>query len=169
MTLTTASTTRPQLPLRPCVGIMLFNARGEVWIGQRRPRWIPADAPPIWQMPQGGILPGEEPRKAALRELKEETGISSVEVLAELSDWVTYALPPHLIGIALKGRYAGQRQRWFAMRFLGQDSEIRLVPKTGKPEFDAWRWAALDQVTELALSFKRPVYETVIREFGHLA
>jgi len=148
---------------------MLINGCGEVWIGQRRPRWIPADADSIWQMPQGGILPGEEPVEAALRELKEETGVTSVEVLAEISRWLTYRLPPHLLGIALKGRYAGQRQRWFAMRFLGDNSEITLVPQPGiKPEFGAWRWAAVDELVELALPFKRPVYEAVISEFATL-
>jgi putative (di)nucleoside polyphosphate hydrolase len=159
----------PNLPLRPCVGIMLLNSRGKAWIGQRRPRWIPADAESIWQMPQGGILPGENPLTAALRELKEETGVSSVEVLAEMPEWLTYRLPPHLLGVALKRRYAGQCQRWFAMRFTGEDSEITLIPQAGgKAEFSAWRWATLKELPGLALPFKRPIYEAVISEFADL-
>ncbi len=148
---------------------MLINGRGEVWVGQRRPRWIPADADPIWQMPQGGILPGEAPLAAAFRELKEETGVVSVEVLAELPEWLTYRLPPHLLGVALKRRYAGQRQRWFAMRFLGDDSEITLIPQNGgKAEFSAWRWSPLYELPGLALPFKRPIYEAVIHGFADL-
>jgi len=161
---------RLKLPIRHCVGIMLLNHNGRVWIGQRRPKWLARSADPIWQMPQGGIRPGEPPREAALRELMEETGVKSVEVLAETPFWLNWELPEHLVGIALKGRYSGQRLRWFAMRFVGDDSEISLVPRKGrKPEFDAWRWADLDEVVELALSYKRPVYEAVIREFRHLA
>jgi putative (di)nucleoside polyphosphate hydrolase len=165
----TEQTTHPDLPLRPCVGIMLINRHGRAWIGQRRPRWIPEDAGPIWQMPQGGILPGEPPRDAALRELYEETGVRSVTILAEAPRWLTYRLPDYLLGIALKGRYSGQRQRWFAMRFLGDDSEISLIPpQGGKAEFETWRWADISELSSLALPFKRPVYEAVIREFAHL-
>lgn len=161
---------RLKLPFRRSVGIMLLNQRGQVWIGQRRPKWLARTAAPIWQMPQGGIRPGEPLRDAALRELKEETGITRVEVLAEASSWVDWQLPDDLVGIALKGRYSGQHLRWFAMRFVGEDSEVSLIPSSGrKPEFDAWRWASLDEVAELALPYKRPVYEAVIREFAHLA
>ncbi len=160
----------PELPLRPCVGIMMLDPRGKVWIGRRRPRWLAKDVPAIWQMPQGGILPGEDARTAALRELHEETGAVSVEILAEIPGWLSYELPPHLLGVALKRRYRGQEQRWFAMRFHGPDSEISITPSAGaKAEFKAWRWADMSEVVDLALPFKRPIYESVVREFAHLA
>src|SRR5690606_7703256 len=129
---TAADTTRRMLPLRPCAGIMLINAEGLVWIGRRVPKWIGDRSAAIWQMPQGGIAPGESPEQAALRELKEETSVTSVEMLAELSRWLTYELPPHLVGVALKGRYRGQRQRWFAMRFTGEDREIDISARDGR-------------------------------------
>jgi putative (di)nucleoside polyphosphate hydrolase len=162
---------RPQsLPLRPCAGIALFNAAGQVWIGRRSPKW--ASTPqayingPIWQLPQGGIFEGEQPADAALRELREETGVSSVSLLAEIPGWLSYELPSDLVGVALKGRYGGQRLRWFAMRFLGDDAEIDIDTDGEKSEFDAWRWADLAEVPELALPFKRSVYETVARAFA---
>lgn len=161
---------RLELPLKNSVGIMLFNRHGQVWLGRRRPKWMGKSSEPVWQMPQGGIRAGEAPRDAALRELEEETGVRTVEVLAEASSWVTWHLPPYLIGIALKGRYSGQRQLWFAMRFLGDDVEISLKPrKGGKAEFEGWRWADLEEIASLGLSYKRPVYEAVIKEFAHLA
>ncbi|MEZ5898590.1 MAG: RNA pyrophosphohydrolase [Hyphomicrobiaceae bacterium] len=157
------------LPLRLCVGVMLFNREGKVWVGKRKPKWARHDSP-IWQMPQGGIERYEPPRMAALRELREETGITSVEVLAEHPEWLTYELPSELLGVALKGRYRGQRQRWFAMRFLGNDSEIDIAPKYGlKAEFDNWRWVPIDAVPKLIVPYKRELYECVTGAFAHHA
>ena len=166
---TAAATTRRELPLRPCAGIMLINARGLVWIGRRLPKWVGDRSASIWQMPQGGIAPGEDPEHAALRELEEETAVTSVEMIAESADWLTYELPEHLVGVALKGRYRGQRQKWFAMRFTGADSEIDISARDGrKSEFDAWRWSHMADLPELVLPFKRPVYAALAAEFGHL-
>jgi putative (di)nucleoside polyphosphate hydrolase len=149
---------------------MLINRFGNVWVGRRTPKWLGKKSNFIWQMPQGGIGQKEKPIEAALRELAEETGVKSVELLAKTDDWLTYELPPHLLGIALKGRYRGQRQRWFAMRFLGSDSEIDIRPrKRLKAEFDAWRWVPMDDVPSLIVPFKRPMYETLVAEFGRLA
>lgn len=159
-----------RLPLRPCVGIALFNARGEVWLGRRTPKWADERARPIWQMPQGGIDKGEQPRVAALRELAEETGIRSAEIVAEIPGWLTYELPQELIGIALKGKYRGQRQRWFAMRFTGEDREIDVrAHGARRAEFDAWRWAPLAETPRLIVPFKRALYERIASEFAPLA
>lgn len=158
------------MPYRPCVGIMLINGAGRVWLGRRIPKWIGDRSAYIWQMPQGGIDRGEEPLMAAFRELHEETGVTSAEVIGEIPGWLSYDLPPSLLGIALKGRYRGQRQRWFAMRFTGEDSEIDIRPRRGlKAEFDAWRWAAMEEVPHDIVSFKRAIYDEVVRTFGPLA
>jgi putative (di)nucleoside polyphosphate hydrolase len=159
-----------ELPYRQSVGIMLLNADGRVWVGRRQPKWAGSQSPPVWQMPQGGIQPGEEPVEAALRELFEETGIRSVDVLAEARRWLTYDLPLELLGVGLKGKYRGQRQRWFAMRFWGDDSEIDIGPRYGlKAEFDRWSWRRIGDLPELAVPFKRELYGHVIAEFAHLA
>lgn len=161
------------LPLRPCVGVVLFNAQGLVWVGRHRPKWarngsFASDT--FWQMPQGGIEPRERSREAAFRELWEETGVRSAVLIGEIPGWLTYELPPELLGVALKGRYAGHRLRWYAMRFEGDDSEIDIGPKGAmKPEFDAWRWVPLADVPGLAVDFRRPVYEEVAQEFARLA
>ena len=158
-----------RLPYRACVGIMLLNRDGRVWIGRRaQDPSIQEDEPGNWQMPQGGIDEGEDARLAALRELEEETGISDVEVLEETAGWLTYDLPPHLVGVALKGKYRGQKQKWFAMRYLGTDADIDLDAAADN-EFDAWRWEDAEALPGLIVDFKRPVYERVVAAFAHLA
>jgi putative (di)nucleoside polyphosphate hydrolase len=157
------------LPYRPCVGIMLISRAGQVWVGRRVPKWSEDRSAYIWQMPQGGIAPGEDERAAALRELQEETAVRSVEVLAEAPGWFSYDLPNELLGVALKGRYRGQRQKWFAMRFTGKDSEIDISPREGhKAEFDDWRWADLADLPQYIVPFKRQIYEDVIATFAPL-
>ncbi|HXF53561.1 MAG TPA: RNA pyrophosphohydrolase, partial [Hyphomicrobiaceae bacterium] len=131
------------------------------------PKWLATRSAFIWQLPQGGINRNEKPLDAALRELEEETGATSVEVIGETSGWLTYELPSDLRGRALKGRYRGHRQKWFAMRFYGSDREIDISPRDGKKaEFDAWQWASLEDLPALAVPFKRPVYEALVREFA---
>lgn len=161
------------LPYRLCVGVMVLDSRGLVWAGRRLAEGNTEydGSPQLWQMPQGGIDKNEDPYKAALRELYEETGITSVELLAEAPDWINYDLPEHLIGIGLKGKYRGQRQRWFAMRFTGDDSEIQINPPPdgNQPEFDAWEWKPMFQLPELIVAFKRQAYDKVVAAFSHLA
>jgi putative (di)nucleoside polyphosphate hydrolase len=156
---------------RPCVGIMVLNAGGLVWVGQRSD--TPGDAEgrgAWWQMPQGGIDEGEDPERAAYRELYEETGMRTVKVVASIASWLTYDLPPQLQGKAWGGRYRGQKQRWFLMRFNGSESEINILPAPGhEREFDTWRWAPAGELLELVVPFKRPVYAAVMGEFGPLA
>ena len=161
------------LPYRPCVGIMVVNSQGLVWAGRRIAETDSemAGSDKLWQMPQGGIDEGEDPLPAALRELYEETGIRTVSLLAEAPDWIHYDLPEHQVGIAFKGRYRGQKQRWFAFRFEGDDSEIAINPPPGghEAEFDAWAWKPMERLPDLIVPFKRKVYEEVVAAFRHLA
>ncbi|MEX3011642.1 RNA pyrophosphohydrolase [Hoeflea sp. TYP-13] len=161
------------LPYRPCVGIAVFNRRGLVWTGRRihEKKGELTNSGHLWQMPQGGIDKGEEPLVAARRELLEETGIRSVSLLEEAPEWINYDLPEDLIGIALKGKYRGQTQRWFAFRFEGDESEIAINPPPGghKAEFDDWKWRPIGEVPDLIVPFKRGVYEQVVAAFSHLS
>jgi putative (di)nucleoside polyphosphate hydrolase len=143
------------------VGLVVLNAQRQIWIGRRCDELITEEAVYRWQMPQGGIDADENPKDAALRELWEETGIRSVEILAE-TGWIHYDLPAAAVGRALKGKYRGQRQKWFAALFTGEESEINLMPPEGDPEFDEWRWASAPEVIELIVPFKRSSYEQAL-------
>ena len=138
---------------------MLLNPAGEVLVGRR----IDMPILPAWQMPQGGIDKGETPRQAALRELKEEIGTDKAEILGESRMWLKYDLPPELARGMWGGRYRGQRQKWFAMRFLGSDTDIDLA--TDHPEFDTWKWIPPEQLPELIVPFKRRLYIDILAEF----
>jgi len=154
---------------RPCVGIMLLNGDGLVWIGRRRDAPGEPEGPGSWwQMPQGGIDEREDAAAAALRELAEETGVRSAAIIAASENWHYYDLPPGLRPKAWGGRYRGQRQRWFAMRFTGRDEEVVLAPPGHTPEFDAWRWARVGELVDLVVPFKRAVYRQVVEEFARL-
>ncbi|MGM0740873.1 MAG: RNA pyrophosphohydrolase [Pseudomonadota bacterium] len=150
-----------RLPYRPCVGVMLANADGKVFVGQRIDRDTTA-----WQMPQGGIDKGETPRDAALRELREETGVPPelVSIEAETSEWVPYELPHDLVPRIWKGRFRGQEQKWFLLRFLGRDRDVNIA--TEHPEFSEWRWMDPADLVANIVPFKRAVYEQVLGEFG---
>ncbi len=152
------------LPYRPCVGVCLINAQGLIFAGLRKDSTALA-----WQMPQGGIDDGEKPRAAALRELWEETGVTAdlVEFVAKTEDWVTYDLPPELLGRVWGGKYRGQRQKWFLYRYLGNDTQINIA--TEHPEFSQWKWIAADEMLTSIVPFKRAVYDSVVAEFrAHL-
>jgi putative (di)nucleoside polyphosphate hydrolase len=150
------------LPYRPCVGIMLFNRDGKVFVGKRIDQTVEG-----WQMPQGGIDKGESPKQAALRELKEEVGTDKAEIISEMQDWVTYDLPEHLIGVAFHGKYRGQKQKWFALRFTGEDRDIDLT--SYEPEFSAFKWVDLKALPGLIVPFKRDTYKVVIAALGKYA
>ena len=164
--------TEPEgLPYRPCVGVMLIDARGRVFVGRRSDRPdAPEGAGHWWQMPQGGLDEGEDLEEAARRELAEETGVHTARFVARTREWLTYELPSELLGVAWQGRYRGQKQMWFAARFEGEESEIDIGPREGhEQEFDAWRWVTLGELPTLVVPFKRNVYLSVIEEFGALA
>jgi len=152
------------LPYRPNVGVMLINGAGDIWVGQRMDRHKEA-----WQMPQGGIDKGEDARAAALRELEEETGVTPdlVEVIAESDGWLPYDLPQEVVPHFWGGKYRGQEQKWYLMRFVGQDAQINI--QTDDPEFSAWCWQPVAELVEKVVPFKREVYARVVEEFkAHL-
>ena len=147
------------LPYRPCVGVVLVNAQGRIFTGER------VDTPGAWQMPQGGIDAGETSDAAAFRELEEETGVTprSAWLVAKSPNWVCYDLPDHLVGKLWKGRYRGQRQKWFLLEFVGDDDEIDIFKRD--KEFARWRWSTPEEVLRDIVPFKREVYEHVIAAF----
>ena len=149
------------LPYRPCAGIMLLNNKGKVFVARR----IDTDTE-AWQMPQGGIENGEDPKVAAIRELEEETGITQAEIIAEYQDWLTYDLPDKLYGKVWKGRYSGQTMKWYVMRFYGEDSDINI--KTRHPEFSSWRWVDMNDLQEIIVPFKRDIYKALSEKFYYL-
>ena len=152
-----------ELPYRPCVGIMLVNMDGKVFVGQRIDNKVEA-----WQMPQGGIDPGEDPRATAIRELGEETGIDAahVEIIAQAKEEHYYDLPADLVGKIWGGKYRGQRQTWFLMRFLGTDADVNI--HTAHQEFRDWRWVVPEELPELIVPFKKKLYRDLVQEFQHL-
>jgi putative (di)nucleoside polyphosphate hydrolase len=154
----TSSADKNSLPYRRCAGVMLMNDQGEVFVGRRK------DTPDAWQMPQGGIDKGETPRDAALREMHEEIGTDKGEVIAETAEWLRYDLPDALIGKVWKGKYRGQEQKWFLVRFTGADTDINIATK--HPEFDAWKWAPVDELPSMIVPFKRSIYQQLVVEFG---
>ncbi len=160
------------LPYRPNVGIMVLNISGKVWCGHRANTLDTeyANSTRLWQMPQGGVDKNESPQKASLRELFEETGIQSVSLLDFTEDWLKYDFPKN-IPDKISKKYSGQKQKWFAYRFEGKDSEIRINPPPDghEAEFDDWRWEEMNRLPELVVEFKKDVYIQVIKRFAHLA
>ncbi len=161
-----------KLPYRPCVGIVLLNSENLVWIGKRIQQKNDDEAKGVgmwWQMPQGGIDEGEDIQAAAFRELTEETGVTSAELIGEISEWYFYDLPDHLIGVSWKGRYRGQKQKWVVFRFTGDDREVDISGIGHKAEFEDWQWAPITEVVERIVPFKRPVYEKLAKEMANFA
>ncbi|PCI33879.1 MAG: RNA pyrophosphohydrolase [Alphaproteobacteria bacterium] len=147
------------LPYRPCVGIMLLNDAGKVFVAKRLDTMVEA-----WQMPQGGIDDGEEPTVAAFREMEEEIGTRNADIIGEYDDWLKYDLPDHLIGKVWKGKYRGQRMKWYLLRYRGQDSDIDLNGHT--PEFSEWKWLDMQDLVQSIVAFKRPLYQQLVDHFG---
>ncbi len=148
-------------PYRKCVGLLLLDKQNRVFVGQRIDQRAEA-----WQMPQGGIDPGEDPRTAAFRELEEEIGTANAEIIAESKQWIPYDLPEEIADEVWKGRYRGQTQKWFALRFLGHDDEIDIA--TAHPEFDQWKWCDFAELEAHIVPFKRETYRQVMAEFRHI-
>jgi putative (di)nucleoside polyphosphate hydrolase len=159
------------LPYRPCAGITVFNRAGLVFVGRRAGGADHVDRTHVWQMPQGGIDEGEDPYQGALRELYEETNITSVEKLGEIPEWLPYDIPRDIASEAWGGKYRGQTQKWFALRFIGEDREIDVINPAGghKPEFLDWRWVKIEELPELVVPFKRQTYERVLKDFARFA
>ena len=160
------------LPYRPCAGIMVFNRAGLIFVGRRSSGPEHIDVTHVWQMPQGGIDEDEDPYKAALRELYEETNISSVEKLGEMAEWLAYDIPRDIIGEAWGGKYRGQKQKWYALRFTGDETEIDVRQPGGgkhKAEFLDWRWVEIEELPALVVPFKQQIYERVVKEFAKFA
>ena len=157
-----------ELPLRPNVGACLFNREGLVLIARRADQPAGEATSGAWQLPQGGLDRGEDPEAAVLRELEEEIGTRNAVVLGRMAEWLDYDLPAHLVGKALGGKYRGQTQMWFALRFLGTDGDIRLDTDRHQ-EFDAWQWAPLASLPSIAVPFRRPIYERLARDFARYA
>ena len=149
------------LPYRPCVGLMLINKAGLVFAAKRIDTLAEA-----WQMPQGGIDEGEDPRQAALRELEEEIGTNKAEIIAESQQWLTYDLPAELVPKLWGGKYRGQKQKWFALRFTGEDGDINIA--TQHPEFCEWKWVPRETLPDLIVPFKRDLYQQIVTEFNDL-
>jgi putative (di)nucleoside polyphosphate hydrolase len=156
------------LPYRPCAALAVFSRDGRVFMGRRIDGPEHVDEVHVWQMPQGGIDPGEDPWPAALRELYEETNISSVEKLGEIDEWLRYDIPREIVGQAWSGKYRGQTQKWYALRFVGDEREIDIANPAGghDPEFVEWRWEPLENTPALIVPFKQSVYRRVAREFA---
>jgi putative (di)nucleoside polyphosphate hydrolase len=160
------------LPYRPCAGLAVLNREGRVFVGRRKSGPEHIDATHVWQMPQGGIDRDEDPYAAALRELYEETNMRSVEKLGAIDEWLIYDIPKAIAGDSWKGKYRGQTQKWFALRFLGDEREIDIHTPGGgqhKPEFIDWRWEKMENLPNLVVPFKRAVYERVVDAFGKYA
>lgn len=153
---------RTDLPYRPCVGLMLLNKNRHVFVARR----IDMKIGEAWQMPQGGIDAGEEPRHAAMRELEEEIGTARAEIIAESKGWLNYDLPDELVAKVWGGKYRGQTQKWFALRFTGSDRDINIA--TANPEFSEWKWVKHNELPEIIVPFKKKLYEDIVREFSPL-